>query len=88
MSITIVSATYGNVSVTGALYYLREGDDTIRAAVYEDGCTFTASPSGMYEFVGWYDNEACTTLLSSSRTYKCSSGKVSRTIYPKFKRRQ
>lgn len=59
MSITIVSAIYGNVSVAGAFYYLREGG-TIRAVEDDAGCTFTASPGGQHEFVGRYGNKrAC-----------------------------
>lgn len=52
---------------------------------YNDSATFVANAGEGYEFVGWYSDENCQTLVSKTTPYKVSSIKADYTLYAKFK---
>lgn len=66
---------------------LSEASDT-RVTVkvnYNGSATFVANAGEGYEFVGWYSDENCQTLVSKTTPYKVSSIKTDYTLYAKFK---
>lgn len=66
---------------------LSEASDT-RVTVkvnYNGSATFVANAGEGYEFVGWYSDENCQTLVSETTPYKVSSIKADYTLYAKFK---
>lgn len=66
---------------------LSEASDT-RVTVkvnYNGSATFVANAGEGYEFVGWYSDENCQTLVSITTPYKVSSIKADYTLYAKFK---
>ena len=66
---------------------LSEASDT-RVTVkvnYNGSATFVANAGEGYEFVGWYSDENCQTLVSKTTPYKVSSIKADYTLYAKFK---
>lgn len=52
---------------------------------YNGSATFVAKAGEGYEFVGWYSDENCQTLVSKTTPYKVSSIKADYTLYAKFK---
>lgn len=52
---------------------------------YNGSATFVANAGEGYEFVGWYSDENCRTLVSITTPYKVSSIKADYTLYAKFK---
>lgn len=52
---------------------------------YNGSATFVANAGEGYEFVGWYSDENCQTLVSETTPYKVSSIKADYTLYAKFK---
>lgn len=52
---------------------------------YNGSATFVANAGEGYEFVGWYSDENCQTLVSKTTPYKVSSIKDDYTLYAKFK---
>lgn len=52
---------------------------------YNGSATFVANAGEGYEFVGWYSDENCQTLVSTTTPYKVSSIKADYTLYAKFK---
>lgn len=52
---------------------------------YNGSATFVANAGEGYEFVGWYSDENCRTLVSETTPYKVSSIKADYTLYAKFK---
>lgn len=52
---------------------------------YNGSATFVANAGEGYEFVGWYSDENCQTLVSQTTPYKVSSIKADYTLYAKFK---
>lgn len=52
---------------------------------YNGSATFVANAGEGYEFVGWYSDENCRTLVSNTTPYKVSSIKADYTLYAKFK---
>lgn len=52
---------------------------------YNGSATFVANAGEGYEFVGWYSDENCQTLVSNTTPYKVSSIKADCTLYAKFK---
>ena len=52
---------------------------------YNGSATFVANAGEGYEFVGWYSDENCQTLVSKTTQYKVSSIKADYTLYAKFK---
>lgn len=52
---------------------------------YNGSATFVANAGEGYEFVGWYSDENCQTLVSITTPYKVSSIKADYTLYAKFK---
>lgn len=52
---------------------------------YNGSATFVANAGEGYEFVGWYSDENCQTLVSNTTPYKVSSIKADYTLYAKFK---
>lgn len=52
---------------------------------YNGSATFVANAGEGYEFVGWYSDENCRTLVSQTTPYKVSSIKADYTLYAKFK---
>lgn len=52
---------------------------------YNGSATFVANAGEGYEFVGWYSDENCRTLVSKTTPYKVSSIKADYTLYAKFK---
>lgn len=52
---------------------------------YNGSATFVANAGEGYEFVGWYSDENCQTLVSETTQYKVSSIKADYTLYAKFK---
>lgn len=52
---------------------------------YNGSATFVANAGEGYEFVGWYSDENCQTLVSKTTPYKVSSIKADYTLYAKFK---
>ena len=52
---------------------------------YNGSATFVANAGEGYEFVGWYSDENCQTLVSKTTSYKVSSIKADYTLYAKFK---
>lgn len=52
---------------------------------YNGSATFVANAGEGYEFVGWYSDENCQTLVSKTTPYKVSSIKANYTLYAKFK---
>lgn len=52
---------------------------------YNGSATFVANAGEGYEFVGWYSDENCQTLVSNTTQYKVSSIKADYTLYAKFK---
>ena len=52
---------------------------------YNGSATFVANAGDGYEFVGWYSDENCQTLVSKTTPYKVSSIKADYTLYAKFK---
>lgn len=52
---------------------------------YNGSATFVANAGVGYEFVGWYSDENCQTLVSKTTPYKVSSIKADYTLYAKFK---
>lgn len=52
---------------------------------YNGSATFVANAGEGYEFVGWYSDENCQTLVSKTTPYKVSSIKTDYTLYAKFK---
>lgn len=66
---------------------LSEASDT-RVTVkvnYNGSATFVANAGEGYEFVGWYSDENCQTLVSKTTPYKVGSIKADYTLYAKFK---
>ena len=66
---------------------LSEASDT-RVTVkvnYNGSATFVAKAGEGYEFVGWYSDENCQTLVSKTTPYKVGSIKADYTLYAKFK---
>lgn len=66
---------------------LSEASDT-RVTVkvnYNGSATFVANAGEGYEFVGWYSDENCQTLVRKTTPYKVSSIKADYTLYAKFK---
>lgn len=66
---------------------LSEASDT-RVTVkvnYNGSATFVANAGEGYEFVGWYSDENCQTLVNKTTPYKVSSIKADYTLYAKFK---
>lgn len=52
---------------------------------YNGSATFVANAGEGYEFVGWYSDENCQTLVNKTTPYKVSSIKADCTLYAKFK---
>lgn len=52
---------------------------------YNGSATFVANPGEGYEFVGWYSDETCQTLVSNKTPYTVDSIKADYTLYAKFK---
>lgn len=52
---------------------------------YNGSATFVANAGEGYEFVGWYSDENCQTLVIKTTPYKVSSIKADYTLYAKFK---
>lgn len=52
---------------------------------YNGSATFVAHAGEGYEFVGWYSDENCQTLVSQTTPYTVSSIKTDYTLYAKFK---
>ncbi len=52
---------------------------------YNGSATFVANAGEGYEFVGWYSDENCRTLVRKTTPYKVSSIKADYTLYAKFK---
>ena len=52
---------------------------------YNGSATFVAHAGEGYEFVGWYSDENCQTLVSETTPYTVSSIKTDYTLYAKFK---
>lgn len=52
---------------------------------YNGSATFVANAGEGYEFVGWYSDENCQTLVSKTTPYTVSSIKADYTLYAKFK---
>lgn len=52
---------------------------------YNGSATFVANAGEGYEFVGWYSDENCQTLVSKTTPYKVSSIKADYTLYANFK---
>lgn len=52
---------------------------------YNGSATFVANPAEGYEFVGWYSDEGCTTLVSNKTPYTQNNIKSELTLYAKFK---
>lgn len=52
---------------------------------YNGSATFVANAGEGYEFVGWYSDENCQTLVSETTPYTVSSIKTDYTLYAKFK---
>lgn len=52
---------------------------------YNGSATFVANAGEGYEFVGWYSDKNCQTLVSKTTPYKVSSIKADYTLYAKFK---
>ena len=52
---------------------------------YNGSATFVANAGEGHEFVGWYSDENCQTLVSKTTPYKVSSIKADYTLYAKFK---
>lgn len=52
---------------------------------YNGSATFVANAGEGYEFVGWYSDENCQTLVSKTTPHKVSSIKADYTLYAKFK---
>lgn len=52
---------------------------------YNGSATFVANAGEGYEFVGWYSDENCQTLVRKTTPYKVSSIKADYTLYAKFK---
>lgn len=66
---------------------LSEASDT-RVTVkvnYNGSATFVANAGEGYEFVGWYSDENCQTLVNQKTSYTVSSIKADYTLYAKFK---
>ena len=51
---------------------------------YGDTVSLTATANTGYSFIGWYSNEACTTLISSSANYQYKMPASETTLYAKF----
>lgn len=52
---------------------------------YNGSATFVANAGEGYEFVGWYSDENCQTLVNQKTPYTVSSIKIDYTLYAKFK---
>lgn len=52
---------------------------------YNGSATFVANAGEGYEFVGWYSDENCQTLVNKTTPYTVSSIKTDYTLYAKFK---
>lgn len=52
---------------------------------YNGSATFVANPAEGYEFVGWYSDKDCTTLVSNKTPYTQNNIKSELTLYAKFK---
>ncbi len=52
---------------------------------YNGSATFVANAGEGYEFVGWYSDENCQTLVSKTTPYTKSGIKADYTLYAKFK---
>lgn len=52
---------------------------------YNGSATFVANAGEGYEFVGWYSDENCQTLVNQKTSYTVSSIKADYTLYAKFK---
>lgn len=52
---------------------------------YNGSATFVANPAEGYEFVGWYSDKDCTTLVSDKNPYTQKNIKSELTLYAKFK---
>ena len=66
---------------------LSEASDT-RVTVkvnYNGSATFVANAGEGYEFVGWYSDKNCQTLVNQKTSYTVSSIKADYTLYAKFK---
>lgn len=59
----------GTITVSGALHAEQSATGALRAACYEQGCTFTAHAAAGYRFKGWYADAAFSRLLSSAPSY-------------------
>lgn len=52
---------------------------------YNGSATFAAKAGEGYEFVGWYSDETCQTLVSTNNPYTVDKIKADYTLYAKFK---
>lgn len=52
---------------------------------YNGSATFVANSGEGYEFVGWYSDKNCQTLVNQKTSYTVSSIKTDYTLYAKFK---
>lgn len=52
---------------------------------YNGSATFVANAGEGYEFVGWYSDKNCQTLVNQKTSYTVSSIKTDYTLYAKFK---
>lgn len=52
---------------------------------YNGSATFVANAGEGYEFVGWYSDKTCQTLVSNKTPYTVSNIKADCTLYAKFK---
>ena len=52
---------------------------------YNGSATFVANAGEGYEFVGWYSDKNCQTLVNQKTSYTVSSIKADYTLYAKFK---
>lgn len=52
---------------------------------YNGSATFVANAGEGYEFVGWYSDKNCQTLVNKTTPYTVSSIKTDYTLYAKFK---
>mgnify|MGYP003294977633 FL=1 len=85
----IRAVPYGDeaLTVTGAPYYLRQEDGTLRIACYENGCTLRAPQySAGMRFAGWYADAAYQTRLSTEVQYLCKPSATLTLLYAKYEK--
>ena len=85
----IRAVPYGDeaLTVTGAPYYLRQEDGTLRIACYENGCTLRAPQySAGMRFAGWYADAAYRTRLSTEVQYLCKPSATLTLLYAKYEK--